>query len=78
MVIAGVVFVTACLARFRVLLDRGAGEVAITIGLWTKRVPLVRIERVDEILRFGAEIKITGGMTFAFAWCSGAVCSRWP
>jgi hypothetical protein len=66
-VIVGVLFVAGCVARNRVLLDRAAGEVAITIGLWTKRVPLIRIERVDEILRFGAEIKMLGGLTFIFS-----------
>jgi hypothetical protein len=66
-VIAGVLYLAGCLARFRVLLDRAAGEVVITIGFWTKRVPLIRIERVDEVLRFGAEIKTTGGMTFLFS-----------
>ena len=67
MVLAGVLFVAGFLARVQVLLDRAAGEVAITIGFWTKRVPLIRIERVDEILRFGAEIKIVGGMAFTFS-----------
>jgi hypothetical protein len=42
MVIAGVLYAAACLAWFRVLLDRAAGEVAITIGLWRRRVPLIR------------------------------------
>jgi hypothetical protein len=67
MVLAGVLYAAACLARFRVLLDRAAGEVAITIGLWTKRVPLIRVERVEEVLRFGAEIEIAGGLTFTFS-----------
>ena len=66
-VIAGVLYVAACVTRFRVLLDRAAGEVAITIGWWTKRVPLIRIERVDEVLRFGAEIKLVGGVSFTFS-----------
>lgn len=66
-VIAGVLYVAACVTRFRVLLDRTAGEVAITIGWWTKRVPLIRIERVDEVLRFGAEIKLVGGVSFTFS-----------
>jgi hypothetical protein len=67
MIAAGVLYAVGCLARFRVLLDRAAGEVAITIGLWTKRVPLTRIERVEEVLRFGAEIEIAGGVTFTFS-----------
>lgn len=67
MVVAGVLYVAACLIRFRVLLDREAGQVAITVGFWTKRVPLLRIERVDEVMRFGAEIEITGGMAFTFS-----------
>jgi hypothetical protein len=67
MVIAGVLYAATCLARFRVLLDRAGSEVAITIGWWTKRVPLTRIERVEEVLRFGAEIEIAGGVTFTFS-----------
>jgi hypothetical protein len=66
-VIAAVLFGAACLARFRVVLDRAAGEVAITIGLWTRRVPVIQVDRVDEVLRFGAEIKIAGGQTFSFS-----------
>jgi hypothetical protein len=66
-VIVGVLYAAACLARFRVRLDRAADEVAITIGLWTRRVPLLRIERVEEVLRFGAEIEIAGGLTFTFS-----------
>ena len=66
-VIAGVLYAAACLARFRVLLDRAAGEVAITTGLWTRRVPLALIERVDEVLRFGAEIEIAGGQSLTFS-----------
>jgi hypothetical protein len=65
MVIAGVLYLAGGLARVRVLLDRTVGEVAIAVGFWTKRVPLIRIERVDEVL--GAEIKILGGVTFVFS-----------
>jgi hypothetical protein len=67
LVSAGVLYAAACLARFWVLLDRAAGEVAITIGLWTRHVPLIRVERVEEVLRFGAEIEIAGGQTFSFS-----------
>jgi hypothetical protein len=67
MVIAGVLYAAACLARFRVLRDRAAGEVAITIGLRARRVPLIRIERVEEVLRLGAGIEIAGGVTFTFS-----------
>jgi hypothetical protein len=56
-VIAVVLYVAACLARFRVLLDHAVGEVAITIGLWTRRVPLIRIERVEEVLRFTVYVR---------------------
>jgi hypothetical protein len=66
-VIAGVLYAAACLARFRVLLDRAADEVAITIGLWTRFVPLIQIDRVEEVLRFGAEIETAGGVTFTFS-----------
>jgi hypothetical protein len=67
LVIAVVAYVAGILARVRVRLDRAAGEVAITIGWWTKRVPLLRIERVDEVMRFGGEIKIAGGTSFGFS-----------
>jgi hypothetical protein len=67
MVIAGVLSAAACLARFRVLLDRAAGEVAITVGLWTRRVPLIRIERVEEVRRLGADIELAGGVSFTFS-----------
>ena len=67
-VIAGVLYVAGCLARFRVQLDRAVGEVAITVGLWTtRRVPLTEIERVEEVLGFGAEIKVVGGYTLGFS-----------
>jgi hypothetical protein len=65
-VIAAVLYIAGCLAPFRVLLDHAAGEVAITVGLWTRRVPLILIERVEEVLRFGAEIELAGGDTFTF------------
>lgn len=67
LVIAGVLYAAACLARFGVLLNRAAGEVAITIGLWTRRVPLILIERVEDVQRFGAEIEIAGGQTLTFS-----------
>jgi hypothetical protein len=67
MVIAGVLYLAGLLARPRVRLDRAAGEVAITLGWWTRRVPLIRIERVDQARRFGAEIKIVGGAGFALS-----------
>jgi len=66
-VIAGVLYAAACLARFRVRLDRAAGSVAVTTGWWTRRVPLILIEGVDEVLRFGAEIEIAGGQTLSFS-----------
>ena len=40
-VIAGVLYAAACLARFRVRLDRAAGSVAVTTGWWTRRVALL-------------------------------------
>jgi hypothetical protein len=66
LVIAGVLYAAVCPARFRVLLDHAAGEVAISVGLWTKRVPLIRIARVQE-LRFGTEIGFVGGVTVTFS-----------
>jgi hypothetical protein len=62
-VIAGALCAAGCLARFWVRLDRDAGQLAITVGWWTRRVPLIRIDRVEEVLRFGAEIEIAGGVT---------------
>ncbi len=64
MVMAGVLYVALCFARFRVVLDRADGEVAIT-GLWTRHVRLTQIERI-EVLRSGAEIRIAGGVTYGF------------
>jgi hypothetical protein len=66
MVIAGAAYVAGCLARFRVVLDQAAGQVAITAGFWTRRVPLIRVERVEEISHVGAEINLVGGKSFAF------------
>jgi hypothetical protein len=66
MIIAGMLYVAEGLTRFRVLLDRAVGEVAITTGLWTKRVPLIRVERAEEIFRIGAEIKLVGGKSFGY------------
>jgi hypothetical protein len=54
------------LGRFRVRLDTEGGDVAITSGFWTRHVPLTHIERVDEALRFGVEIKAGGGRTYRF------------
>jgi len=65
MVMAGVLYVALCFARFRVVLDRADGEVAITADLWTRHVRLTQIERV-EVLRSGAEIRIAGGVTYGF------------
>jgi hypothetical protein len=69
--VTAIVAAQRCLApallRLRVRLDLAADVVAITIGFWTKRVPLTRIERVDEALRFGPEITMTGGLTLDFS-----------
>lgn len=59
--IAALELVGMLFVRFRVALDPGLGEVRIRIGWWTRRVPLIEIESVDEVLRFGAEIKLRGG-----------------
>jgi hypothetical protein len=45
----------------RVALDPGLGEVKIRNGWWTRRIPLSEISSVDEVLRFGAEIRLRSG-----------------
>jgi hypothetical protein len=65
MVIAGVLYIALCLARFQVVLDRIGGEVAITAALWTRHVRLTQVERV-KVLWSGAQIRIAGGMTYGF------------
>lgn len=55
-----------CVTPFRVRLDRAGGAVAITVGFWTRHVPLTRIKRVDQVLRLGAEITVTDGWGFRF------------
>jgi hypothetical protein len=62
-VIATVLYVAACIARFQVVLDRVGGEVAIIIGWWTRHVPLTQIERV-KVVRSGVEIRIAGGLSY--------------
>ncbi len=56
-----------CLARFRVVLDSEAGQAAVTVGPWTRRVPLAKVEQVDEVLRFGTEITFSDGMAFWYS-----------
>lgn len=66
---------------FRVVLDPGLGELAITVASWTRRVPLTRVARVDERRRLGAEIAIAGGWSIGIGpfarrrWL--AACCRW-
>ena len=62
-VIAVVLYVAVCLARLQVVLDRAVGEVAISVGWWTRHVPLTQIERV-RVVRSGVEIRIAGGVTY--------------
>lgn len=62
-VIAAVLYVAVCLARFQVVLDRAGGEAAITVGWWTRPVPLTQIERI-RVFRAGVEIRIAGGMGY--------------
>jgi hypothetical protein len=63
-VIAAVLYVALCLARFQVVLDRVGGEVAITAGWWTRQVPLTQIERI-KVVRSGVEIRIAGGLRWS-------------
>jgi hypothetical protein len=62
-VIAAVLYVAACLARFQVVLDQVGGDVEIIAGWWTRHVPLTQIERV-KVVRSGIEIRIAGGMSY--------------
>ena len=62
-VIAAVVYIAMCLARFQVVLDRVGGEVAITVGWWTRHVPLTQIEQV-KVVRSGIQIRISGGTSY--------------
>jgi hypothetical protein len=62
-VIATVLYVAACIARFQVVLDQVGGEVAIIVGWWTRNVPLTQIERV-KVVRSGVEIRIAGGLSY--------------
>jgi hypothetical protein len=64
--LAAVLYSAEILGRFRVRLDAAGGGLAITTWFWTRHLPLTRIERVDEVLRFGAAIKTGGGLTYRF------------
>jgi hypothetical protein len=55
----------AVFVRVRVELDPGLGEVRIRSGWWTRRIPLSEIESVDEVLRFGAEIRLRSGVSWS-------------
>lgn len=65
MVIAGVLYVALLFARIGVVLDRVAGEAAITLAFWTRHARLTQIERV-EVLRFGVSIRVAGGDSYGF------------
>lgn len=56
---------SAVFVRLRVALDPGLGEVRIKIGWWTRRIPLSEIESVDEVLRFGAGIRLRNGTSLS-------------
>jgi hypothetical protein len=56
--------IAAGFVRFRVALDPGLGEVRIMIGWWARRIPLIEIESVDEVLQFGAEIKLRNDASY--------------
>jgi hypothetical protein len=73
--LAAVSRLVPCVLPFRVRLDRADGKMAITSGFWTKRVPLTRIQRVNETRRLGAEIKLTGGLLYQFPAFKKR---RWP
>jgi hypothetical protein len=48
-----------------VLLDAGRGEVAITVALWTRHVPLTQVTRVEQV-GLGAEISTGDGWSYGF------------
>jgi hypothetical protein len=62
------VFAGAALAvvvlPFRVVLDPGRGEVALTVAFLTRHVPLTEVARVEESGRLGAEIMTASGWSF--------------
>ena len=62
-VIAAVLYVAVCLARFQVILDQVGGEVEIIVGWWTRHVPLTQIEQV-KVVRSGVQIRIAGGVSY--------------
>jgi hypothetical protein len=62
-VIAAVLYVAVCLARFQVVLDQVGGEVEIIVGWWTRHVPLTQIEQV-KVVPSGVQIRIAGGMGY--------------
>jgi hypothetical protein len=66
MILVGLSCLARCLLPARVRLDRARGELAITFG-WTHHVPLSRIERVDEVLRFGAVITTRESWQYRFS-----------
>jgi hypothetical protein len=62
-VMAAVLYVAVCLARFQAVIDRVDGEVAIIVGWWTRHVPLTQIEQV-KVVRSGVQIRIAGGLSY--------------
>lgn len=54
------------LAPSRVLLDLARGDVGFVFCGWTRHIPLARIESVDQIFRFGAEIT-AGRVSYSYA-----------
>jgi hypothetical protein len=67
MAVAAVLTVSAICLPVRVLLDQGRGEVALTIGFWTRHVPLTQVTRVDETGTLGAWIGVGNGVSYGFA-----------
>lgn len=66
MILVGLSCLARCVLPAQVRLDRARGELAITVG-WTRHVPLTRIERVDEVLRFGAVITTRDSWQYRFS-----------
>lgn len=65
MAVAAAGFVAILVLPYRVLLDPGRAEVAITIAFWTRPVPLTQVTRVEPA-GLGAEISTGDGWSYGF------------
>lgn len=63
---ACVLLILSPFIRTGVRLDPARQQVAVTVAWWTHHIPLAEIESVDQILRFGAQIRGTR-VTYTFS-----------